>query len=167
LSTLLALLLDVMNDRGEFHLRRTRHRGGWAELAWWCPQGRDPRWNSKMSGPCVYASQNLPIQANYATLSGPNKYTGNTEHPGKNLRTPNLACLQLGIGCQRHLYLRREGGAAAQPCAAGTWRGRGWRHSRRRYSWAHLPRAHVGTGTVPTVECAGGKVTTLGVCTIF
>jgi hypothetical protein len=61
LSARLAVLLDVMNGRGKFHSHRTRHRGGRVELVRWCPQGRDPRWNSKMSGPCVYASQNLPI----------------------------------------------------------------------------------------------------------
>jgi hypothetical protein len=37
LGAQLALLLDVMNDRGKFHSHRTRHRGGWAELLWWCP----------------------------------------------------------------------------------------------------------------------------------
>jgi hypothetical protein len=46
LSARLALLLDTMNDRGKFHLHQTRHRGGCAELAWWCPHGRDPRWST-------------------------------------------------------------------------------------------------------------------------
>jgi hypothetical protein len=51
LSARLAILLDVINDRGKFHTHRARHRGEWAERVWWCPQGRDPRRNSKMSGP--------------------------------------------------------------------------------------------------------------------
>jgi hypothetical protein len=72
LSARLALLLDVMNDRGKFHSHRTRHRGGRVELVWWSPQGRDPRWNSKMSGPCVYASQNLPMRDFASLILGKN-----------------------------------------------------------------------------------------------
>ena len=38
-----ALLLDVINDRGESHCHRTRHRGGRALPVPGCPQGRFPR----------------------------------------------------------------------------------------------------------------------------
>ena len=38
-----ALLLEVINDRGELHCRRTRHRGGRALPVPGCPQGRFPR----------------------------------------------------------------------------------------------------------------------------
>ncbi len=47
-SAWLALLLVVMNDRGKFHSHRARHRGGWAELVWWCPQGCGPRWSQNI-----------------------------------------------------------------------------------------------------------------------
>jgi hypothetical protein len=47
-SARLALLLVVMNDRGKFHPHRVRHRGGRAELVWWCPQGRGPRWSQNI-----------------------------------------------------------------------------------------------------------------------
>jgi hypothetical protein len=43
-SARLVLLLVVMNDRGKFHSHRVRHRGGCAELVWWCPQGCGPTW---------------------------------------------------------------------------------------------------------------------------
>jgi hypothetical protein len=33
----------VINDRGESHCHRTRHRGGRALLVLGCPQGRFPR----------------------------------------------------------------------------------------------------------------------------
>ena len=39
----LALLPKVMNDRGESHCHRTRHRGGRALPVLGCPQGRFPR----------------------------------------------------------------------------------------------------------------------------
>ena len=35
-----ALLLETMNDRGEFHFHRTRHRGGRALHVSWCSEGR-------------------------------------------------------------------------------------------------------------------------------
>ena len=38
-----ALLLEVINDRGELHCHRTRHRGGPALPVPGCPQGRFPR----------------------------------------------------------------------------------------------------------------------------
>jgi hypothetical protein len=38
-----ALLLEVINDRGESHCHRTRHRGGRALPVPGCPQGRFPR----------------------------------------------------------------------------------------------------------------------------
>ena len=38
-----ALLLEVINDRGELHCHRTRHRGGRALPVPGCPQGRFPR----------------------------------------------------------------------------------------------------------------------------
>jgi hypothetical protein len=38
-----ALLLEVSNDRGELHCRRTRHRGGRALHVPGCPHGRFPR----------------------------------------------------------------------------------------------------------------------------
>ena len=38
-----ALLLEVINDRGELHCHRTRHRGGRALPASGCLQGRFPR----------------------------------------------------------------------------------------------------------------------------
>ena len=38
-----ALFLDVINDRGELHCHRTRHRGGRALPVPGCPQGRFPR----------------------------------------------------------------------------------------------------------------------------
>jgi hypothetical protein len=38
-----ALLLEVINDRGELHCHRTRHRGGRALPVSGCPQGRFPR----------------------------------------------------------------------------------------------------------------------------
>ena len=38
-----ALFLEVMNDRGELHCHRTRHRGGRALPVPGCPQGRFPR----------------------------------------------------------------------------------------------------------------------------
>jgi hypothetical protein len=47
-SARLVLLLVVMDDRGKFHLHRARHRGGWAELVWWCPQGCGPRWSQNI-----------------------------------------------------------------------------------------------------------------------
>jgi len=70
---------------------------------------------------------------------------------------------QLGVGCRRRRHLRREGGATAQPCAAGTWRGGSWhrRHRRRRCGRPYLPRAHEGTGIL-AVECVGGKDTEVG-----
>ena len=49
-----ALLLEVINDRGELHCHRTRHRGGRALPVPGCPQGRFPRrstnrthWNAR------------------------------------------------------------------------------------------------------------------------
>ena len=41
-----ALLLEVINDRGESHCHRTRHRGGPALPVPGCPQGRFPRRSS-------------------------------------------------------------------------------------------------------------------------
>jgi hypothetical protein len=38
-----ALLLEVINDRGELHCHRIRHRGGRALPVPGCPQGRFPR----------------------------------------------------------------------------------------------------------------------------
>ena len=38
-----ARLLEVINDRGESHCHRTRHRGGRALPVPGCPQGRFPR----------------------------------------------------------------------------------------------------------------------------
>jgi hypothetical protein len=39
----LLLLVEVINDRGESHCHRTRHRGGGALPVPGCPQGRFPR----------------------------------------------------------------------------------------------------------------------------
>jgi hypothetical protein len=38
-----ALLLEVIDHRGESHCRRTRHRGGRALPVAWCPHGRFPQ----------------------------------------------------------------------------------------------------------------------------
>ena len=60
LLSLIALLLVVMNNRGKFHSHRARHRGGWAELVWWCPQGVILGGHKILSPPRVLRSQNLP-----------------------------------------------------------------------------------------------------------
>jgi hypothetical protein len=99
LSARLALLLDVMNDRGKFHSHRTKHRGGRVELVWWYPQGRDPRWNSKMSGPCVYASQNLP-QRNDNHLFSENAKKSLETNPGKGVHT-SMAMTKYGKRFER------------------------------------------------------------------
>jgi hypothetical protein len=76
-SARLVLLLVVMNDRGKFHLHRARHRGGWAELLWWWPQGCGPRWSQNIVATLRTQISNLTIMCTKPLLAswktGPKK----------------------------------------------------------------------------------------------